>query len=83
MKRALYQLSYIGINMVGGEGFEPTHPRERIYSPPQLSNSAAYPITLFREYDYHKPDALHTREEYGPKQQHNDAGDGTLDEVQE
>ena len=25
-------------------GFEPTHQKERIYSPPQLSNFAAFPI---------------------------------------
>lgn len=29
--------------LVGGAGFEPAHPRERIYSPPQLAVSAALP----------------------------------------
>ena len=36
------------ITMVGGVGFEPTHPKERIYSPPQLSNSTALPYNTAR-----------------------------------
>lgn len=33
-----------GIVMVGVEGFEPTHPKEQIYSLPPLSNSTARPL---------------------------------------
>ena len=32
--------------MVGMEGFEPTHPKELIYSQPPLSNSAASPYII-------------------------------------
>ena len=35
--------------MVGAEGFEPTHPKELIYSQPQLSNFAALPYMVHPE----------------------------------
>ena len=41
----------VGCILVGAEGFEPTHPKELIYSQPLLSNSSRAPMVLVEGFE--------------------------------
>ena len=60
----LYDLLNLSFNLVEVVRFEPTHPKERIYSPPRLSNFAAPPLFSFAKNSLHllKVADLHANE---------------------